>query len=875
MVLIAVTVFAVVGAVALSGGAAAFSINTDFNGNNGNVTSGAADQPIGEIQFTEGSSSSSTTTAVRFPDGVTINESTTAVSVTSNNMSSQSVTIDNSQTLSVTYQSSGENAKLNITGVRVDVDPSVTDNKVQLSAGGENSELNVTSLSVETNATSNLVRGQTGVGPYNVTILPANNESYRVAGPDNKSLIGQDTQVRILIPEDEDRVTFDTDATVTVSSNVSTPAVVNDSEATVNPREISFTTTEGNLSVGEELNVTGIQYDTTGVSDDTVPANFTANLTVETTAETPVSVRSQTANAAGGNAVVNAERPGSSLNKTIQVTSGQANTTAFNVTVQDSTTSKGALGAGSQVEIALPSGGGVTFNTSDSAPPTRAFFNTSDIADRKESGISVSPYTVTVSVNNSTGGASSSANPTLNVTNLTVDSAPGTTNQTIDLRVTTTANKSANSITQNTSVGTSVNTSNIIEVANGNNVNGSVDADGNYGATGNGDAINNSGNLRPGDTVTSAIRVTDKFGGHPEGITIDLNTTENPSSNTVLATDSVVTNETGEAIFDVTLGDTTGTYNVTASLAHNASANVTLQYEAAAGEAAGFSVTGVNNSLTDTSGIGTEARGLEQAAYRVQVVDANNNPVNASVDVNVETSGSLENVTYNVSATDGSPSGQQVNDTDSDGKLNYDATKVTDGNPTEFYVFVSSAQPGDETVTISSEGVSDTGTATVFSSTLDSVDVSIDKTDLTTGDSFNVTAVGTVDGNTVEVSGISTAFSVDDNAVAFLTSENEPDTDTAGQASVAGQALTSGQTQVNVTFNDAALSGDVTGSVTLGAQEDTGTGSPLDGTAGEYDSDGDGQITIQELADAGSAYTDGELTIQELAEVGSAYTDTN
>ena len=53
MILLAVSVFAVVGAVALSGSAAGLSLNAD-NGNTGNVTSGAADQAIGELQFQRG-----------------------------------------------------------------------------------------------------------------------------------------------------------------------------------------------------------------------------------------------------------------------------------------------------------------------------------------------------------------------------------------------------------------------------------------------------------------------------------------------------------------------------------------------------------------------------------------------------------------------------------------------------------------------------------------------------------------------------------------------------------------------------------------------------------------------------------------------------
>ena len=40
--------------------------------------------------------------------------------------------------------------------------------------------------------------------------------------------------------------------------------------------------------------------------------------------------------------------------------------------------------------------------------------------------------------------------------------------------------------------------------------------------------------------------------------------------------------------------------------------------------------------------------------------------------------------------------------------------------------------------------------------------------------------------------------------------------------------------------------------LTIGGQPDTG--SPLGGTAGEYDSDGDGQVTASELGDVVTAF---------------------
>nr|AKY04227.1 cell surface adhesin [uncultured haloarchaeon] len=47
--------------------------------------------------------------------------------------------------------------------------------------------------------------------------------------------------------------------------------------------------------------------------------------------------------------------------------------------------------------------------------------------------------------------------------------------------------------------------------------------------------------------------------------------------------------------------------------------------------------------------------------------------------------------------------------------------------------------------------------------------------------------------------------------------------------------------------------------------------SPLEGAPGEFDTDGNGDIDIRELGDAGQAFLDDELTIQELGEIGQEF----
>jgi hypothetical protein len=50
--------------------------------------------------------------------------------------------------------------------------------------------------------------------------------------------------------------------------------------------------------------------------------------------------------------------------------------------------------------------------------------------------------------------------------------------------------------------------------------------------------------------------------------------------------------------------------------------------------------------------------------------------------------------------------------------------------------------------------------------------------------------------------------------------------------------------------------------------------SPADPVS-RFDADGNGNISISELGDAGRAYIDGEISISELAQVGQAYTSSN
>jgi hypothetical protein len=56
-----------------------------------------------------------------------------------------------------------------------------------------------------------------------------------------------------------------------------------------------------------------------------------------------------------------------------------------------------------------------------------------------------------------------------------------------------------------------------------------------------------------------------------------------------------------------------------------------------------------------------------------------------------------------------------------------------------------------------------------------------------------------------------------------------------------------------------------------GTAPDQGNGSPLDGTAGEFDENGDGSISQSELSDAAFAFASGEVTQSELTDVAFAF----
>ena len=835
------------GAVALSGSAAADNIggfNADDNGYNNSVAAGASNQAVGELVINPQSTGSG---VIDLPDGITISDSSSPT-VLASNYSDVSLTVNSDRDrLSVGYTLEGDGNYINISNIRVDVDAGQLGSDTA-TTGLAQADFNVVTTNVTANTTVDKVRGQNGVGVHNITLT--NNTisgfNYTNKGEFNKSLIGSGEEVEIAIPDGYDNISFDTSSTVKVYSNLKPSAVNNGSEATVTSDAITFTPT-GNLTTVntsstqtfEKINVTGISYDTTGVTDEAVSAEFVSNLTVTTRAENPVSPVEIEAINDPGSEVVNVEAPNASLNRTVNLTSGINNDTRFNVTIEDGTTAGGAItnGDDAPIRIQIPNEvSGVSFNTSDSAPPIELRHNGSAAPNidnttdsNTNSDLAAGPDEITVFPNNATN-----TNDLFNITNITLDVAPGATNQTFNLSVVSTAANGSDSIQQNTSIGTSINATNTISLANGNTVAGDVNASVSgltYGATGSSEATNSSGDLRPGDSIESAIEVTDRFGGTPSGITVDLNTTDNPSSQDILSTDSVTTNATGEALFDVTLGGQSGTYNVTASLAHNESANVTLEYEASPGDPTDVSVTGEANALVDDSGLGSTEDNLEQGVFKVQLVDDNGNPANLSggttASFDLETSGKLVNATYNLTGQQSSvdtTSDIQVGSSAISGasdSVTYDPTAITDGDPAEFFVVVRQTSTGQADLSVDVADLSDSGSITIYDDPA-SVELSFDKQSPTAGGTVNVTGVAsTSSGDTIDIAGINASFETTDRTVSYFRSDKQ-DNFTAANGEVSSQARirTEGDTAYNVTFKDSVgdAFSDVTGSSTLGAE---------------------------------------------------------
>lgn len=176
------------------------------------------------------------------------------------------------------------------------------------------------------------------------------------------------------------------------------------------------------------------------------------------------------------------------------------------------------------------------------------------------------------------------------------------------------------------------------------------------------------------------------------------------------------------------------------------------------------------------------------------------------------------------------------------------------------------ASPGEYTFSATVVRIGDTGG--VDHTVGDTQDATFDVIDRPPSVNFNdkTVANGTTQ-LTVEAVNANVDYYVDLQGETF----DAPDTQifSAGQAQTSltvdlNHTLTQSQT---VTATVRAASNDTE----LAAADATITSSPLAGTAGEFDDDGDGRITAAELGDAGTAFARGDLSAAELGDVATRY----
>jgi hypothetical protein len=362
------------------------------------------------------------------------------------------------------------------------------------------------------------------------------------------------------------------------------------------------------------------------------------------------------------------------------------------------------------------------------------------------------------------------------------------------------------------------------------------------------------------ETVAGAVRVQNggNFGG--ADVTLEIVETPEGSSGSSLNTTQLTTNQDGEAFYNFTAGDTTGDYVVNASI-DGVSGGLNITYTAQPGAVADVNVTPIENAIVGGSG------DLDQAALYVNATDANGNPVTATptVDVTADNVGASEISAYEDKDSDGSRNDLTGEDDDlTDGSFTIDDTN-NDGSSV---IEINSDQVEDVTVTVSYQGNSDSGTVTFYDQ-VGQIDLALNQSTVTVGDTVSAEAtISESDGTTIEVPGVTIDY--DDNTNGNTTFAGGADADSAatndsGVASVTVTAEQNGTSTIDARTN---LRAD---STTLTIDEQADTGSPLGGTAGEYDADGDGKVTASELGDAVTAFGQGDLTASELGDVVTAF----
>jgi hypothetical protein len=320
---------------------------------------------------------------------------------------------------------------------------------------------------------------------------------------------------------------------------------------------------------------------------------------------------------------------------------------------------------------------------------------------------------------------------------------------------------------------------------------------------------------------TSSAKTSNHLFG---GAEVDLNITSTPSGASVsnadnLNTTSVTTASDGTADFNLTLGDSVGTYEVTASLASNDSVNQTLSFDATAGGAEALNVTKVEDAFV--TGASSADADQKTSVFQVRVEDAGGNLVTSqdvgvqlglTGDATISEQGSTTVVSYGL-ADDGTPAGDTL--TGSSGPFSYvaaDDGDANEGQAGEFYVFItdSTAEDVDLTVIDDNGNVDSDSASATFYNEPSTVSVSTNVSDVNIGGSVAATAtLQDSNGDTITVPDSVVSFSSDSSSVLSRDSSTTVSTDANGEVVKNFTAQSEGTAQVQVvSFNSRTASSD-------------------------------------------------------------------
>lgn len=798
---------------AFAGTAAADSISSG----NDSVTQGANGQALGTVNIVEGSAgdfSASGSAKIETPSGVTFNQSSTSLTASSTNGTVSNLRVADQSTIRFDYEGFNTSAptSIDIAGIVIDVGTDATTADLSNTIGVNSSAVAVTveSATLTTNRTVSVSPGGTsGAVSLNVTDNATNSQA-----------IQNGSTVQISIPSSASGLTFDQSQPLNLNQFNETVA---DNARYVDSRTVAIDIAETDGAPSpDRANVT-VRFNATRDAANTTAVNLELDATPQDGTGTVTTQSSS--------GVIGVDSPVLTVNNNTDLTLANDRDGETGVTFANNKTniSIDTGGNARNVTLTIPSDAAFTFDTSD-GPNT--FANASGAVYVNERTLNIT----------TTG--------TNNKVNVSIDQ--------LEYNLTAGGESSSRlqfAVNSSGPLGQSQNFINVTQVA-GDTIQG--DADINSGGIA---PVNNPSNSsRAGTTLTAQVNVSNASAtgnntlNNLGGESVSLAVTDSPSGDTAtLNTSSVTTNESGIARFNVTLGSVGGTYNVTASTAADSNVNVTFSYTATSGAITQFNATGQENALIDTTDLSTTPnQTTSQGVYQVRLEDANGNVNSTAADgteVNFrlslsDSAAGVQNVTTAL-ASDGTAAGNAT--TESSGVYTYNYTEDTSSKGI-FYVFVNDPTPGDTDLTVQEGGTSDTGTITFFD-TVSSVDVALNTTSATVGDTVEVSATPlTSDGTTIAVANISTSVTVNNTTVATPSPQNIA-TAADGAATTTISADQNGTTFVNATISGQTGSTELSVGAASAPSPVVGNNTPtdIDGDGTFEDANGDGSFDIVDV----------------------------